>query len=114
MSISDRVTHVSSITLILVLALATAGWTSLERTTHCLRQTRSCTSRALLTCCGPTAPTPIDRIQLPRQAPPTTYVSTASLMDTISVTSCEPSCPTLMAGLNVTQAAADLPIRATS
>jgi hypothetical protein len=67
----------------MVLAFATAGWTSTERTTHCMPQTRSCTSRVTLTCCCPTAPTPVDRIQLPRQAPPPTYVSTGTLMDDI-------------------------------
>lgn len=81
MSISDRVTHVLSLTLIMVFASATAGWTSTERTTHCTQQTRSCTTRVSFTCCCPSAPIPIDRTQLPRLSTPPTHVSTASLMD---------------------------------
>jgi hypothetical protein len=81
MSISDRVTHVSSLALILAFAFVTTDWTSTERTTHCMRQDHTCTSRVSLTCCGPFAPTPFDRMQRQRPAPPQTYVSTASLMD---------------------------------
>jgi hypothetical protein len=81
MSISDRVTHVSSILLILAFAFVATGWTSTERTTHCMPQNHGCSSRVSVTCCCPLASTPFDRIQRLRPAPPPTYVSTASLMD---------------------------------
>ena len=81
MSISGRATHVTSMTLTSVSATSRLDWGSIERTTHCTQQTRSCTSRVSLTCCGPTASTPIDWRQQLRLETPTTYVSTTPLMD---------------------------------
>ena len=83
MSISERATHVLSVMLIVVSASAATGWASIEPTTHCNQQTNSCTPEASLTCCCPTAPTPIDRTQRPQLAPPSAHMSTTSLMDDI-------------------------------
>lgn len=81
MSISERATHVLSTMLIMVFASAVAGWTSIAPTTHCTRQTHSCTPVVSLTCRCPTASNPVDRVQPPQLAQPEANVSTGSLMD---------------------------------
>jgi hypothetical protein len=81
MSISAHAKHVMSAMLIVVFAYSASGWASVKRTTHCLHQADDCCPAEVITCCGPTAPTPIDRVPLTQFAPPSLHVSTVSLMD---------------------------------
>jgi len=82
MSISARAKHVMSIMLVVVVACPGSAWASIDRTTHCPMQLENCHHRvAVLACCGPTAPTPIDRASLPQCAPSPVHVVSATLMD---------------------------------
>lgn len=47
-----------------------------------MRQMACCQHTAAVTCCLPTAPTPIDRMLLPQVAPSPEHVAHATLMDT--------------------------------
>lgn len=67
--------------LIVVVAGSGSAWTSIDRTTHCLTPMTGCHDVDVLTCCGPTAPAPIDRVPLPQFAPTPLHVVSASLMD---------------------------------
>lgn len=58
-----------------------------------MKQMDDCGSTAVITCCVPTAPIPIDRTTLPEFAPPPSHVSTASLMDHFTIAT--PSAPAL-------------------
>jgi hypothetical protein len=81
MSISVRARHVMSAMLVVVFACSGSAWASIDRTTHCMKQADDCTHTAVITCCVPTAPIPIDRAALPEYALPPSHVSIASLMD---------------------------------
>ncbi len=81
MSISAHAKHVMSAMLIVVFASTASGWASVNRTTHCQHEAHDCCSTEVITCCGPTAPTPIDRVPLTQFAPPSLHVSPVSLMD---------------------------------
>jgi hypothetical protein len=82
MSISACATHVMSAMLAVVIAFPGAGWPSADRTTHCMKQMACCQHSAAVTCCLPTAPTPIDRVLQPQVAPSPEHVAHATLMDT--------------------------------
>jgi hypothetical protein len=93
MSISARAKHVMSAMLVVVVASSGSAWASIDRTTHCMKQMNDCSTTALITCCVPTAPIPIDRATLPMFAPSPSHVSTASLMDHFTIDA--PSAPAL-------------------
>lgn len=85
MSISARATHVMSAMLIVVLAFSARAWTPVARTTHCSTQMEDCCEMAVLSCCGPTAPVPIERTLQQEIARPHLHVATASLVDVVTV-----------------------------
>lgn len=83
MSISACAKHVMSAMLTVVIAFPGVAWPSADRTTHCMKQMACCQHTAAVTCCLPTAPTPIDRMLLPQVAPSPEHVAHATLMDTV-------------------------------
>ena len=85
MSISARATHVMSAMLIVVLAFSAPAWTPVARTTHCSTQVEDCCQKAVLSCCGPSAPVPIERTPQQEIARPQLHVATASLVDVVLV-----------------------------
>jgi hypothetical protein len=82
MSISARATHVMSTMLVVVFACSGSAWASIVRTAHCQMQMADCHSQAAsLSCCGPSAPIPNDRAQLPQSAPAPVHGVSPALMD---------------------------------
>lgn len=49
-----------------------------------MKQMACCHHKAAVTCCLPTAPTPIDRVPLPKVAPSPEHVPHATLMDSFT------------------------------
>jgi len=81
MSISARAKHVMSAMLIVVFASSGSAWASIDRTTHCMKQSDDCCTTDVITCCAPSAPIPIDRAPQTGVAPPQSHVSPTPLMD---------------------------------
>jgi len=98
MSISARATHVMSAMLIVILAFSAPAWTPVARTTHCSTQVEDCCQKAVLSCCGPTAPVPIERTLQQELARPHLHAEPASLVDVVLVpvsTASPPHVPSL-------------------
>ena len=84
MSIGGRATHVISAMLVVVVAFSGSARASVDRTTHCLSQDEDCHDVDVLTCCGPSAPIPFDRVLPPWFASSPVHVRSAAPMDCIA------------------------------
>jgi hypothetical protein len=68
--------------LAVTLACSGKAWASIDQTAHCPMQMADCHNQAaVITCCGPSAPVPIDRPALPQFARSPLHAVSAVLMD---------------------------------
>jgi hypothetical protein len=68
--------------LAVTLTCSGTAWASIDQTAHCQMQVTDCHNQAaVVTCCGPSAPVPIDRPALPQFARSPMHAVSAVLMD---------------------------------